>query len=105
MTIASSGPHDTTSSPVAQSTVHRILFVITDLDYGGAETQVRDIALAFRTRGLSVGVVSMLPPVAYQDDLLRDSSVVTEHEPQAAGPEDGLASSAHCASVRTRRRP
>jgi hypothetical protein len=71
MTIASSGPHDTTSSPVAQSTVHRILFVITDLDYGGAETQVRDIALAFRTRGLSVGVVSMLPPVAYQDSCQR----------------------------------
>jgi len=52
-----------------QRGVRRVLFVITDLDYGGAETQVRDVALAFKGRGLSVGVVSMLPPVAYQDEL------------------------------------
>jgi hypothetical protein len=36
---------------------------------GGAETQVRDLALAFKSRDLSVGVVSMLLPEAYQDDL------------------------------------
>jgi len=65
----SSVPHKTTDSAVAQPTVHRILFVITGLDYGGAETQVRDVALALKARGLSVGVVSMLLPVAYQDDL------------------------------------
>jgi len=69
MTITSSDPHRTTGSTVVQPTVHRILFVITDLDYGGAETQVRDVALAFKGQGLSVGVVSMLPPVAYQNDL------------------------------------
>ncbi|RIE08130.1 glycosyltransferase [Candidatus Cryosericum odellii] len=69
MTITSSVPHKTTDSAVAQPTVHRTLFVITGLDYGGAETQVRDVALAFKARGLSVGVVSMLLPVAYQDDL------------------------------------
>lgn len=71
MTITSSGLYKTTGSTVAQSTVHRILFVITDLDYGGAETQCRDVALAFKGRGLSVGVVSMLPPAAYQDELTR----------------------------------
>jgi glycosyltransferase involved in cell wall biosynthesis len=54
---------------VTQLGVHRVLFVITDLDFGGAETQVRDLALEFSTRGMSVGVVSMLPPVAYRGDL------------------------------------
>jgi len=49
--------------------VQRVLFVITGLDYGGAETQLRDLALVFAHRGIVVGVVSMLPPVAYQDDL------------------------------------
>jgi glycosyltransferase involved in cell wall biosynthesis len=49
--------------------VRRILFVITDLDYGGAEAQVRDLAITLAARGLSIGVVSMLMPVAYQVDL------------------------------------
>jgi len=55
--------------PAVQRRIRRVLLVITGLDYGGAETQVRDVALAFKARGLSVGVVSMLLPVAYQDDL------------------------------------
>jgi len=57
------------TDPVVQYRMRHVLLVITDLDYGGAETQVRDVALAFKARGLSVGVVSMLLPVAYQDDL------------------------------------
>jgi glycosyltransferase involved in cell wall biosynthesis len=51
--------------------VRRVLFVITSLDYGGAETQLRDLALVFARRGIVVGVVSMLPPVAYQDELAK----------------------------------
>jgi glycosyltransferase involved in cell wall biosynthesis len=57
------------TDPVVQYRMRRVLLVITGLNYGGAETQVRDVALAFKARGLSVGVVSMLLPVAYQDDL------------------------------------
>lgn len=57
------------TDPVVQRPVYRILFVITGLDYGGAETQLRDLAIAFGRRGLSVGVVSMMPPAAYVDDL------------------------------------
>src|SRR5450830_1060383 len=56
-------------SDSVQLEVHRILFVITGLDYGGAETQLRDLAIVFARRGLSVGVVSMMSPVAYVDDL------------------------------------
>jgi glycosyltransferase involved in cell wall biosynthesis len=69
MTIASRDLHTRRASIVAQPAVCGVLFVTTGLDFGGAETQVRDLALAFKARGLSVGVVSMLPPVAYQDDL------------------------------------
>ena len=57
------------TDPVVQRPVYRILFVITGLDYGGAETQLRDLAIAFGRRGLSVGVVSMMLPAAYVDDL------------------------------------
>lgn len=57
------------TGPVVQRQVRRILLVITGLDYGGAETQLRNVAMAFKRRGLSVGVVSMLPPVAYEDEL------------------------------------
>jgi glycosyltransferase involved in cell wall biosynthesis len=56
-------------SDSAQLEVHRILFVITGLDYGGAETQLRDLSLVFARRGIVVGVISMLPPVAYEDEL------------------------------------
>lgn len=54
---------------LVQVQVRRILFVITGLTYGGAETQLRNVAMAFKRRGLSVGVISMLPPVAYEDEL------------------------------------
>jgi glycosyltransferase involved in cell wall biosynthesis len=57
------------TDPVVQHRIRRVLLVTTGLDYGGAETQVRDLALAFNKRGLLVGVVSMLLPVVYQDDL------------------------------------
>jgi len=69
MTLTSSGPHRAAGSTMTQPTIRRILFVITGLDYGGAETQLRDVALVFKGLGLSVGVVSMLPPVAYRDEL------------------------------------
>ncbi len=47
----------------------RILLVITDLDLGGAETQVVRLAAGFTGRGHEVQVVSMIDPVAWQDRL------------------------------------
>jgi glycosyltransferase involved in cell wall biosynthesis len=40
---------------------HRIAYVVTSTDVGGAERQVHELAWTFRSRGWGVGVVSMLP--------------------------------------------
>jgi glycosyltransferase involved in cell wall biosynthesis len=69
MTATLNSVRKTAQSTPAQLMVRRVLFVITDLDYGGAETQLRDLVLVFARRGIVVGVVSMLPPVAYRDEL------------------------------------
>lgn len=47
----------------------RLLFVITSLDFGGAETQVVELAANFRRRGWVVGVVSLLRPRAFEAEL------------------------------------
>jgi len=47
----------------------RILFLVTGLAYGGAETQVVYLATRFKSRGWEVGVVSLIPPKAYIEDL------------------------------------
>jgi glycosyltransferase involved in cell wall biosynthesis len=47
----------------------QILKVVTGLNYGGAETQLKNVALRLKRRGWEVGVVSMLPPCAYVDEL------------------------------------
>lgn len=47
----------------------RILYVITSLDFGGAETLVVQLAKQFSKKGWKVGVVSMIPPKAYQAEL------------------------------------
>ena len=39
----------------------RVAYVVTSTGVGGAERQVYDLASTFRTRGWSVGVISMLP--------------------------------------------
>ncbi len=47
----------------------RLIFVSTDLAYGGAETQLVRLALRLRGRGREITVVSMVPPQAYQAEL------------------------------------
>jgi len=47
----------------------KILFLITSLAYGGAETQLVNLATRLKGRGWDVRVVSMLPPQAFIDEL------------------------------------
>jgi glycosyltransferase involved in cell wall biosynthesis len=47
----------------------RILYVITALPYGGAETQMVYLATGLKARGWEVRVVSLLPPSAYAREL------------------------------------
>jgi glycosyltransferase involved in cell wall biosynthesis len=47
----------------------RVAFLITSSSGGGAEQQVRSLALAFRERGWDVGVVTMLPLEPFLADL------------------------------------
>ena len=47
----------------------RIVYVTTGLSYGGAETQLKNLALRLKQRKWSLSVVSMLPPGAYVDEL------------------------------------
>lgn len=47
----------------------RLLFVITDLEYGGAERQLVLLATRLIKRGWLVKVVSILPPRAFVDEL------------------------------------
>ncbi|WLT30007.1 glycosyltransferase [Geothrix sp. PMB-07] len=46
-----------------------VVFLITSLDRGGAETQLVRIALTLRRRGWKVGILTMLPSSAFLDDL------------------------------------
>jgi UDP:flavonoid glycosyltransferase YjiC (YdhE family) len=47
----------------------RIELVTTGLDIGGAEVQVRDLALGLKARGHDVGIVSLLAPRAFSEQL------------------------------------
>jgi len=47
----------------------KLLFVTTGLAYGGAETQLVHLATRLKSRGWKVGVVSLMPPKAYVEDL------------------------------------
>ena len=47
----------------------RIQYVVTGLDVGGAEVQVRDLAVGMKARGHDVTVTSLLRPNAYVDRL------------------------------------
>ncbi|AEG15312.1 glycosyl transferase group 1 [Desulfofundulus kuznetsovii DSM 6115] len=47
----------------------KILYLITGLAYGGAETQLVRLATALKARNWRVNVVSMLPPQAFTDEL------------------------------------
>ena len=46
-----------------------IIFLITGLAYGGAETQLVNLAIRLKERGWDVRVVSMLPPQAFTEEL------------------------------------
>ena len=48
---------------------HSVLFLITGLAYGGAETQLVNLAISLKKRGWKVRVVSMLPPQAFTEEL------------------------------------
>jgi glycosyltransferase involved in cell wall biosynthesis len=49
---------------------HRsIIFLTTGLNYGGAETQLYQLAIRLKARGWSTKVISMLPPEAYVKEL------------------------------------
>lgn len=52
----------------------KILFLITGFDYAGAESQVVLLCRDLRARGCEVRLVTMIPPVAYLDEL-RDLGV------------------------------
>jgi len=47
----------------------KIIFLTTDLAYGGAETQVVQLAIRLKERGWKVLVVSLIPPQAYVEEL------------------------------------
>ena len=47
----------------------RLLYLITGLDYAGAEIQVIQLCRGFRNKGYTVQLVSMLKPAAYLDEL------------------------------------
>lgn len=46
-----------------------VVFLITSLDRGGAETQLVRLALALHRRGRKVGILTMLPSSAFVEDL------------------------------------
>ena len=46
----------------------KVLFLITGLDYGGAETQLVNLATRLKKRGWDIQVVSMLPPKAFIEE-------------------------------------
>lgn len=46
-----------------------VVFLITNLDRGGAETQLVRIALSLRRRGWEVGILTMLPSSAFLDEI------------------------------------
>ena len=48
---------------------HSVLFLITGLAYGGAETQLVNLAISLKKRGWKVRVVAMLPPQAFTEEL------------------------------------
>lgn len=49
----------------------RLLYVITDLNIGGAEHQVTRLGITLRRRGWEVQIVSMLPPQAFTIELAK----------------------------------
>ena len=55
-----------------------IVFVITSLGLGGAETQLQDLALRFKARGWKVTAVSMIPADQGRATTLRQAGITVE---------------------------
>lgn len=49
--------------------MRKMMFLLTGLNYAGAETQVVQLCRGFRERGCQIEVVSMLEPAAYLEEL------------------------------------
>ena len=47
----------------------RLAYITTGLSYGGAETQLKQLAIELRSRGWEIMVIPMLPPSAYVKEL------------------------------------
>ncbi len=54
---------------IARECKVKVMFIITSLAYGGAETQLVNLATKLKCRGWDVRVVSMLPPQAFVEEL------------------------------------
>lgn len=54
-----------------------IVFFVTELGRGGAETQLKRIAEVLRSRGNRVTVISLMPPVGYVEEL-REAAIAVE---------------------------
>lgn len=49
--------------------INSVLFVLTGLTYGGAEVQVRDLAIEHKRRNTEVSIVTLMHPVAHVEKL------------------------------------
>ena len=54
---------------LSQTSVGRIVFLVTGLAYGGAEKQLLLLSTSLRKRGWQIHVVSMLPPLGFAEEL------------------------------------
>lgn len=54
----------------------KILFLITSLTFGGTETQLVRVATQLKQRGWQIGVVTLLPPKAYEEELRKEGITV-----------------------------
>jgi glycosyltransferase involved in cell wall biosynthesis len=64
---------DLGGGPSSEGSPRRILIVATSMVHGGAQRQVVDLAIALRTRGWAVAVLSMIKPTEYVDELAASS--------------------------------
>jgi glycosyltransferase involved in cell wall biosynthesis len=60
------------NATMKEPSMPRLLFVVTGTGRGGAETQVVSLAGAFAKRGYDVGLVSLLPPGDFSDELQKE---------------------------------
>jgi glycosyltransferase involved in cell wall biosynthesis len=47
----------------------RVTYITTGLAYGGAETQIKELATRLQRRSWKISIASMLPPIAYVEEL------------------------------------